>query len=353
MVAKDPIYRTVPQGGNFGTTVAITAAAIVSCRFRLCLCRRRPRLINCPIASDYTLTTAAEIGAALPHLLGFHPEQSVICLWSKCRQLVVTQRADTPDEDLAASSEQFTEYVDALFAPVRALDVDEVIVVYVAREPVVPDGLVRGVAEHCPVSVRVHLHMRGARIGECTPGNDHGESWRWIGTKERQQAAACIAAPRAPRPARTRQAVAEELSYRPRDGELETDGHARHDLPVGDLMTALTISPLRVSSDVLRVSLRSVAARDVVLWCAARMALVDRCALLGCLVQCARSDTTGSSCQHRRCDGSGCVAVRRWSPRQCRHRPLLDRRSRQPHGDLDRRNRPSRCAAQRTRVAAS
>ena len=49
-------------------------------------------------------------------------------------------------------------------------------------------------------------------------------------------------------------------------------------------MTTLTISPLRVSSDVLRVGLRSVAARDVVLWCAARMALVDRCALLGCLV---------------------------------------------------------------------
>ena len=237
-----------------------------------------------PDRSDFTLTTAAEIGAALPHLLGFHPEQSVICLWLKCRQLVVTQRADTPDDDLAASSEQFTDYVDALFAPVRALDVDEVIVVYVAREPVVPDGLVWGVAEHCPVSVRVHLHMRGARIGECTPGNDHGESWRWIGTKERQQAAACIAAPHAPRPARTRQAVAEQLSYRPRDGELETDGHARHDIPVGDLMTTLTISPLRVSSDVLRVGLRSVAARDVVLWCAARMALVDRCALLGCLV---------------------------------------------------------------------
>jgi hypothetical protein len=78
--------------------------------------------------------------------------------------------------------------------------------------------------------------------------------------------------------------VAEELSYRPRDGELETDGHPRHDIPVDDLMTTLTISPLRVSSDVLRVSLRSVAARDVVLWCAARMALVDRCALLGCLV---------------------------------------------------------------------
>lgn len=70
-----------------------------------------------PDRSDFTLTTAAEIGAALPHLLGFHPEQSIICLWLKCRQLVVTQRADTPDDDLAASSEQFTDYVDALFAP--------------------------------------------------------------------------------------------------------------------------------------------------------------------------------------------------------------------------------------------
>ncbi|HBF26259.1 MAG TPA: hypothetical protein DDW61_00550, partial [Actinobacteria bacterium] len=94
-----------------------------------------------PDRSDPTLTTAAQIGAALPHLLGFHPEQSIICLWLKDRQVVVTQRADAPDD------EQFRDYAGALFAPVRALDVDEVIVVYVAQEPAVPDGLVRGVAQ--------------------------------------------------------------------------------------------------------------------------------------------------------------------------------------------------------------
>ena len=77
----------------------------------------------------------------------------------------------------------------------RALDVDEVIVVYVAQEPAVPDGLVRSVAEQCPAPVRVHLHMRSTQIRECTPGHDQSESWRWIGTKERQQAAACFTAP--------------------------------------------------------------------------------------------------------------------------------------------------------------
>ena len=76
-----------------------------------------------PDGSDLTFTTAAQIGAALPHLLGFHLEQSIICLWLKHRQLVVAQRADAPD------GEQFTEYVHALFAPVRAHDVDGVIVV--------------------------------------------------------------------------------------------------------------------------------------------------------------------------------------------------------------------------------
>ena len=72
----------------------------------------------------------------------------------------------------------------------RALDVDEVIVVYMAQEPAVPDGLVRGVAEQCPAPVRDHLHMRGTQIRGCTPGHVQGESWRWIGTKERKQAAA-------------------------------------------------------------------------------------------------------------------------------------------------------------------
>ena len=232
-----------------------------------------------PDRSDFTLTTAAHIGAALPHLLGFHPEQSIICVWLKHRQLVVTQRADAPDD------EQFREYAGALFAPVRALDVDEVIVVYVVQEPAVPDELVRALATDCPVPVRVHLHMRGAHIRECSTGHDHGESWRWIGTKERQQAAAHFTAPHAPRPARTRQAVAEELSYRPRDGEVDTDGHARHRIPLDELMAALMSSPLRLSADVLRASVCSVAARDAVLWCAARMTVVDRRALLRLLVE--------------------------------------------------------------------
>ena len=50
-------------------------------------------------------------------------------------------------------------------------------------------------------------------------------------------------------------------------------------------MTALTSSSLRVSADVLRATVHSVAARDAVLWCAARMTVVDRRALLRCLVQ--------------------------------------------------------------------
>ena len=126
--------------------------------------------------SNLTLSTAAEIGAALPHLLGFHPEQSIICLWLKRRQLEVTEQADAPDDDPATCGEQFTEYVHALFAPVRAHDVDGVIVVYVAQEPEFPGGPVRVLAACCPVPVRVHLHMRGARIRDCTPGSDHGES---------------------------------------------------------------------------------------------------------------------------------------------------------------------------------
>ena len=232
-----------------------------------------------PDRSDPTLTTAAQIGAALPHLLGFHPEQSIICLWLKDRQVVVTQRADAPDD------EQFRDYAGALFAPVRALDVDEVIVVCVAQEPAVPDGLVRGVAQECPAPLRLHLHMRGAQIRECSPGHDHGESWRWISTKERQQAAAYFTAKHAPHPARTRQAVAEELSYRPRDGDVETDDRARHLIGLDDLMAALMSSPLRVSADVLRASVCSVAARDAVVWCAARMTVVDRRALLRHLVE--------------------------------------------------------------------
>ena len=79
--------------------------------------------------------------------------------------------------------------------------------------------------------------------------------------------------------------MAEELSYRPRDGEAGTDDHAWHQIPLEHLMAVLMYSPLRVSADVLRASVRCVAARDAVLWCAARMTVVDRRALLRHLVE--------------------------------------------------------------------
>ena len=78
--------------------------------------------------------------------------------------------------------------------------------------------------------------------------------------------------------------MAEELPYRPRDGEVDTDDHAGHQIPLDDLMAVLMCSPLRVSADVLRASVRCVAARDAVLWCAVRMTVVDRRALLTHLV---------------------------------------------------------------------
>ena len=79
--------------------------------------------------------------------------------------------------------------------------------------------------------------------------------------------------------------MAEELSYRPRDGEVDTDDHAGHQIPLDDLMAVLMCSPLRVSADVLRSSVRCVAARDAVLWCAERMTVQDRRALLRHLVK--------------------------------------------------------------------
>ena len=79
--------------------------------------------------------------------------------------------------------------------------------------------------------------------------------------------------------------MAEELSYRPPDGEVDTDGHPRRSIPLNDLMTALTSSPLRLPADVLRASVRRVVARDAVLWWAASMTVVDRCALLGSLME--------------------------------------------------------------------
>ena len=87
--------------------------------------------------------------------------------------------------------------------------------------------------------------------------------------------------------------MAEELSYRPRDGEVDTDDHARHQIPLDDLMAVLMCSPLRVSADVLWASVRCVAARDAVLWCAARMTVVDRRALLRHLVEALAATASG------------------------------------------------------------
>ena len=58
--------------------------------------------------------------------------------------------------------------------------------------------------------------------------------------------------------------MTEESLYRLRDSQVDTDNHAGHQIRLDDLMAVLMCSPLRVSADVLRASVRCVAARDAV-----------------------------------------------------------------------------------------
>ncbi len=122
------------------------------------------------------------LAAGLPHLLGFYPVESLVCLWLRADRLVVSQRADLPSHGANAAG----DYAAAFFATARHVPADAAICVIVTRHERMIEGLRGAIERHLPVVCRGMLQVHGSQVRDL---RDPEGEWTWIDARSRQWAA--------------------------------------------------------------------------------------------------------------------------------------------------------------------
>lgn len=239
------------------------------------------------------LTDPAQIAAAMPHLLGFHPQESLVFLWMKGNTLVVAQRADLCPE---MASEV---YAESYCAPGSNIPADSVLGICVSRRTQGWAPLWRDLTSVCPVPIRARLHVSGSKVTPVAPDGRLSKPWRWIGVRERCAAARHFADRH---PERGRDRLKDEVDYDPRRAIVE---ECVMDEPtpirtstiqsnVRQLASMLAGRPLMCSPRLLADAAREHQGRDLVLWCAARMGIADCRTLLDGLLEALRGTRVGA-----------------------------------------------------------
>lgn len=235
-----------------------------------------------------TLASPPSIAAALPHLLGFHPRESLLCLWMQEGALVVVQRADLPK---AGCDEGGPEFVRAYLEAARNVSCDEAVFVCVTVNDSLAQEMLQQVANACAVPVRARLVLNGSRVKDV--GSDR--PWAWVSASHRQEASSLLQAPhRSVR--RGRDDVVAEQAF---DAAATWDLPEDVPVPVGAnvLLRFLDAgdfhSPRRCRA--LRDMALSVHGRDLVMWWCARQPVEERHSLLAALITGLRATTPEGS----------------------------------------------------------
>lgn len=225
-------------------------------------------------ATTIALASPQSVAAALPHLLGFHPEESMICLWLHDGQLLVLQRADLP------TTREEHGYVEAFLDAASNIRADEVVIVCVTQDARKGKRLTRGITDHTYSQVRSALIVCGGRVRSIEPG----EKWRWVSVHDRQHAAGMFG-PRADgrRIRRTRDEVTSEVDYD--EGALWAHSDAS-EMNVDELCAVLARAELTGAKvqRLLRDAARGVSGRDLIMWWASRVPTHARHELLEALL---------------------------------------------------------------------
>lgn len=236
------------------------------------------------------LASPQSIAAALPHMLGFHPHESLLTLWMNAGSLVVLQRVDLPtDEDL-------DDYVEAYLTAAANIACDETTIVCVTRRPDRGLRVIRALECKVQVRVRAAYIVCGGRVRTTDPG----APWRWISAQDRQQAAETFGSygdgsQRDPRPIhRTREHVVAEVEY---DESGEWLIESGSDVDLGALCMILDRGDLSGQRErrVLRDAAIEVRGRDLVMWWCGRVRPEGRRALLEALLAGLRATPPGKS----------------------------------------------------------
>lgn len=133
-----------------------------------------------------TLASAGDIAAGLPYLLGFHPTDSLVCLWLHDGALVVAQRADLPADGPTVHEADVRDYVQAYLRAAAHVVADEVIAVIVTKEAPAATAIRDALHEQLRVRCRAAVQVHGSQVREI---KDAIGPWQWIDARTRQAAA--------------------------------------------------------------------------------------------------------------------------------------------------------------------
>jgi len=251
--------------------------------------KTRPKMNH---SGSIQLDSARAMAAGLPHMLGFHPRESLVCLWLRDAALVVAQRADLPPK----TDIDKREYLQAYFASAAHVQADEVAVLIVSQADSGIECLVEGLQELLPVPCRTILHIKGAQVRELV-GQDH--TWQWIDPHTRQEVSRGFDGPD-PELSRDRievecdadpDAYAAMGRYAPNDKSAVRD--LQHELLGHVDQVPHTQHPGLIDDRLIRDAVAQVPGRDAVLRVAASLASEPRQALLESLLRCTRATPAG------------------------------------------------------------
>lgn len=248
------------------------------------------RIETKPRPSTIALGSPPEVAAALPHLLGFHPEESLICLWLRTGELLVLQRAD-----LTESVSQ-NEYIEAYLGAASTIAADEVVIVCVTRHEDHGLSLVRGMTEHIKSHVD-DVHVRGAMIisGGQVRSADPGHQWTWISADHRQRADEVLGSRSdASRVRRNRREVVSEVEY---DESTNDSNHLNVPADIDGLCSVLARGAVAGIKErqLIREAGIGVQGRDLIMWWAAQVPLDMRRELLEDLLSALRATAPGQA----------------------------------------------------------
>lgn len=252
-----------------------------------------------PVSTSRSMALASPqaIAAATPHLLGFQPHESLVCLWLQDGQLLVIQRADLPPSTDEASDRctDFDDYVDAYMSTAATLRADEVVILCQTRHKDIGVAVVQRSIAQARVPVRAGLVASGSRVCDVKQGDE----WLWISTQDRQEATRRFAHVHSPGSLRRSRAdVVQEVEFDPAHAwPIPEDPDP--DLDVGCLAGVLTAGDWHsVAADrALRDGALFTRGRDLVMWWAASLEPQARGGLLGALLRGLRATPEGHASQ--------------------------------------------------------
>lgn len=237
------------------------------------------------------ITSPSQIAAALPHLLGFHPRESLVVLWMAEDTLVVAQRADL--EPTMASR----DFVDAFLAPTAHIAATCAVAIVVTADGESTRGLEIELRRRCRVSLRSVLVVQGSRVRESSRQGECGP-WIWIsaadrtwarenfpGTEPQPHRAAIVRemAPNVPPNVPPKEVAAGGRGESPKSGEIHAPGFTAG--AIETLVRMFSGHPAGWRSSLVGDGAACVAGRDLVVWWAARLRGSERERLLELLIE--------------------------------------------------------------------